>query len=216
VKAFSGLYAITPDLEETSELARRVALAIGGGATAVQYRNKTAPAALRFEQVWTLRQLCRHHGVPLIVNDHVALALEADADGVHLGATDGGIDEAKLRLGPHKIVGASCYDSIAQASRAVAQGADYLAFGSFFASRSKPAAVSASLQLLTDAKRRFSVPIVAIGGITSSNARLVIDAGADAIAVISAVFSARDIRAEALGLSSLFRHATHDWQRTAL
>lgn len=203
----AGLYAITPDLADTRELLRRSRAALNGGARVLQYRNKTADAALRREQATALQDLCASAGVPLIINDHLELALECGAAGLHLGGEDGDIAAARTRLGPQRLLGASCYDRIELAETAIAAGADHVAFGSFFASGVKPGAVRPPVDLITRAKSRFRIPVVAIGGITPHNAPQLIDAGADAVAVISAVFGAADITAAAREFQSLFeRH----------
>ncbi len=199
-----GLYALTPDEPDTAALVAAVRAAVAGGAAAVQYRSKRADAALRRAQAAALAALCREARVPLIVNDDLELALEVDAAGVHLGRDDGDLAAARRRLLPGKLLGASCYDRLDRAARAVAAGADYVAFGSVFASPTKPAAVRAPLALFGTAKRRLDVPLVAIGGITLANAREVVEAGADAIAVITALFEADDIAARARGFTALF------------
>jgi thiamine-phosphate pyrophosphorylase len=201
----SGLYAITPDEADTRALALRVEQAIAGGAGAVQYRNKIAAPALRREQALALLAKCRAAAVPLIVNDDVALAVAIGADGVHVGRDDAAVTEARARLGGDAIIGASCYDSLERAASAVAQGADYVAFGSFHASAIKPDAVRPPLSLLTQARARFDVNIVAIGGITADSARALVDAGAHAVAVISALFAAADIEAAARALVAATR-----------
>jgi len=189
-----GLYAITRDEPNTSKLVDLVEAALNGGAAVVQYRNKAADAALRRVQAEALASLCASHGAPLIVNDDVELALEVDAAGAHLGAADGGIAEARRRLGPGRLLGASCYDRLDLATEAVAAGASYIAFGSFFASSTKPAAVRAEPELIERAKRTLAVPVAAIGGITTGNAAPLIAAGADWLCVISALFDAPDLR----------------------
>jgi thiamine-phosphate pyrophosphorylase len=199
-----GLYALTPDEPDTAVLAAAVRSAVAGGAAAVQYRNKRADAGLRRAQAAALAGLCRAAGVPLIVNDDLELALEVDAAGVHLGRGDGDLAAARRRLPPGKLLGASCYDRLDRAVRAVAAGADYVAFGSVFASPTKPAAVHAPLTLFGAAKRRLEVPVVAIGGITLENARAVVEAGADALAVLTALFGADDVAARARGFTALF------------
>ena len=192
-RKLAGLYAITPDEPRTEILLRKVGQALAGGAAALQYRDKTATVELKLEQGRALAALCRAADATFIVNDDVALALALDADGVHLGADDGDLAEARRRLGPGKLLGASCYDRIELAAAAVQAGVDYLAFGSVFSSVTKPAAVRAPLALFAQAKRRFQLPLVAIGGINLQNAAQVFAAGADAVAVISAVFDAGDI-----------------------
>lgn len=200
----SGLYAVTPDDDDTGRLSARIKAALVGGAALIQYRNKRAPAALRREQASALLALCRQHHAPLIINDHLDLALELDADGVHLGGDDGSVSKARAMLGPHKLIGASCYNVMQKALAAEREGADYIAFGSFFASGVKPDAVHAPLDLLVEAKRRVSLPIVAIGGITLANASRLIAAGADMVAVISALFDAADIKIAAQQFNVLF------------
>lgn len=203
----AGLYAITPDLADTDELQRRVLAALRGGARVIQYRNKTASPTLRAEQARMLQFLCADSGVPLIINDHAALAAEIGAAGLHLGGEDGPLAAVRAALGPDLLLGSSCYDRIELAEAAIAAGADHIAFGSFFPSTVKPGAVRPPLDLLTRAKARFRVPVVAIGGITLENAPQLIAAGADAIAVISAVFSAPDVEKAAHAFQSLFRNS---------
>jgi thiamine-phosphate pyrophosphorylase len=199
-----GLYAVTPDAADTNLLVRQVSAALEGGVRLVQYRNKSASGALKLEQARALKALCSSRGAALIVNDHLDVALAVDADGVHLGGADGSASAARRALGPHKLVGISCYDSIECARGAQRDGADHVAFGSFFASRVKPGAVKAPIELLQQAKAELEVPIVAIGGITSENGRTLVAAGADALAVITAVFDAPDIAAAAARFAPLF------------
>ncbi len=203
--ALSGLYAVTPDLADTALLLAKSQAALAGGARLLQYRNKTADENLRREQAAALRELCRRYGAMMIVNDHVELAREIDADGVHVGADDAGVAATRTRLGRGKIIGATCYRDLRRAPAAVAQGADYVAFGSFFASAVKPGAVRAPLALLQQARREVAVPVVAIGGITLDNAAELIDAGAHAVAVISALFAAPDVEVAARKFCQLFR-----------
>lgn len=199
-----GLYAVTPDLADTTELSRLVAAALGGGAALVQYRNKHADADLRTAQAERLLSLCRNRGVPLIINDHLDLCLAIGADGLHLGGNDGDIAQARQALGD-KLLGVSCYASFERAQSAQALGADYVAFGSCFGSNTKPDAVRAPLTLLARAAQELAVPVVAIGGITIDNASLAIEAGADSIAVINALFAAADVRQTAARFSTLFQ-----------
>ncbi len=203
-QAISGLYAITPDTPDTLELLRKVRLALLGGARVVQYRNKVAARAMQLEQANALRELTHAFAVPLIVNDDVALALQVDADGVHLGGADGDVADARVLLGGGKLIGVSCYNRLPLAQVAMQQGADYVAFGSFFASMVKPQAVAATPALLRQARRELNVPVVAIGGITARNGAQLLVAGADALAVISAVFDAPDIEGAAKEFSNLF------------
>ncbi|QVL44791.1 MAG: thiamine phosphate synthase [Methylophilaceae bacterium] len=188
-----GLYAITPDTLDTEHLIAKVQSVLEGGVCLLQYRNKLADAALRLQQANALLRLCHSYSVPLIINDHVALCAEIDADGLHLGADDDQLIEARKLLGQHKIIGVSCYNQLVLAKKAQADGADYVAFGACFASSTKPKAPIAPLSLFAQAKQELHIPIVAIGGITLKNAQQVKQAGADVIAVISAVFNADSI-----------------------
>lgn len=207
-----GLYAITPDETDTAELLHKVRLALLGGARVLQYRNKIADAALRLQQANAMRELTREFAVPLIINDDSALAQKVDADGVHLGGADGSVADARAVLGSGRLIGASCYNRLALAHEAVRQGADYVAFGSFFVSTVKPDAVVATLDLLRQARRKLAVPLVAIGGITAENGAQLLEAGADALAVISAVFASPDIEGAAREFSNLFEQGNqHDF-----
>jgi thiamine-phosphate pyrophosphorylase len=193
-RRIAGLYAVTPDGVDTPRLADAVAAALDGGASTVQYRSKSPDAALREAQARALARVLAARGGIYIVNDDAALAHAVGADGVHIGADDGSIAAARALMGEDRLVGVSCYADLARAERAVLEGADYVAFGSFFASATKPAATRADAALLAQA-RTLGVPVVAIGGITQHNAASLIEAGADAVAVISAVFDHPDAAA---------------------
>lgn len=186
-----GVYLITPDEPDTARLLARTAPLLAAGATWLQYRNKTASDALRREQATALQALCAEHGVPLIVNDDPALAQAVGAAGVHLGGTDGDIPSARALLGADAIIGASCYDQLANAKQAVAAGASYVAFGAFFPTTTKVTTSRAHADLLRQSAA-LGVPRVAIGGLTPDNVGPIIDAGADLVAVVSSVFAAED------------------------
>ena len=200
----AGLYAITPDLADTPELLRKVRLALQGGASVLQYRNKTADAALQLLQASALRDLTREFDTAFIMNDDAALAAQVDADGVHLGGEDGSVAAARALLGATKIIGVSCYNRAALALAAVQQSADYVAFGAFFPSSVKPEAVKADVSMLRAARKEIAVPIVAIGGITQQNGAGLVQAGATSLAVISALWDVPDIEASANEFSTLF------------
>jgi thiamine-phosphate pyrophosphorylase len=206
----SGLYAITQETDNTAALLATVGAALHGGASVVQYRDKSGDIARQHEQASELLILCRQYGVPLIINDSLRLADLVDADGVHIGRDDGAIRESRLILGADKIIGVSCYQSIELAVNAQAAGADYVAFGSFFPSLTKPDAPLAEMALLQQATHQIHIPIVAIGGIALDNAGSLIDAGADAIAVISALFESEDIATKARQFADLFLAETED------
>jgi thiamine-phosphate pyrophosphorylase len=198
-----GLYVVTPDWRDTLKLVLAAKAALEGGARVLQYRNKVAAPSQRIEHAIALAALCQKFGATFIVNDHLDLALKVDADGVHLGADDGELAAARKKLGAGKLLGASCYDRLELAQAARNAGADHIAFGSIYASPSKPAAVRAPLDLFAQA-RSLGLPMVAIGGITADNAQAVVEAGADALAVISDIFDAPDIAARARQFGALF------------
>ena len=198
-----GLYAITPQTNDTATLVERSRACVEGGARVLQYRFKDLPAPLAREQARALTLVCRERGALVIVNDSIALAREVGADGVHLGRDDGGVREAR-REWPQGIIGMSCYADLARARAAAADGADYVGIGSVFVSSTKPGAARAPLALLAQARAASGLPVAAIGGITLGNARSAIDAGADMLAVISALFDAPDTRAAARQFASLF------------
>lgn len=195
-----GLYAITDG--PRADLVDACTAAIEGGAAVLQYRDKTSDHARRRGEASALAALCARYRVPLIVNDDVELAAEIGAAGVHLGEGDADIAAARSRLGSGAVIGVSCYDSLERA-RDLAAGAEYLAFGAFFASPTKPQARRATPDLLR-AARAFGKPLVAIGGITPDNAAPLIAAGADFVAVISGVFGPVDVADAARRYASLF------------
>ncbi len=207
IPALRGLYAVTPDDPLLPRLSALVRTALEGGVRLVQYRNKTAPAPLRRAQAAELLRICRAFGARLIINDDVWLAIEIGADGAHVGRDDapgGSLQAAREALGPHRLLGVSCYNQIALGEAAAAAGADYLAFGSVFDSPTKPAAVRAPLELLGEARRRFGLPVAAIGGIRLDNAPQAVAAGADLLAVITDLFDAMNIKARAEAYQTLW------------
>jgi len=197
----NGLYAITDGPRD--DLLAACEAAIDGGAVLLQYRDKTDDATRRLAEARALAELCARRRIALIVNDDIDLALASGAMGVHLGEDDGDIASARAKLGPCAIVGVSCYDSIDRARLLAAAGADYLAFGAFHPSPTKPNARTATPALLRQAKP-LGVPLVAIGGITAANGAALIEAGASYLAVISAVFGTRDVRGAARSFAALF------------
>jgi len=196
-----GLYAITPDIAETGALMRKVEQALGAGIAMLQYRNKIISKDKRLLQAKELAPLARGYGVPFIVNDDVEIALVVGANGVHIGKDDGDPALARSKL-PGKILGVSCYDDLAKAKTAVRAGANYVAFGSVFASATKPQAVRAPLSLF---QNDLGVPLCAIGGVTLENAPVLIAAGASLLAVLSDLFDAPDIGERAAQYRKLFQ-----------
>jgi len=201
-RALRGLYFVTPEAP-TGRL-ELVAAALRGGACLVQYRDKTSPSAQRLPEARAMQALCRAHDVWFLINDDLELAVAIGADGVHLGATDVSLPEARARLGPDAVLGASCYASLARAEQAVADGADYVAFGAMFPSPTKPQAVPATPGLLRAAKLQLPVAICAIGGITEDNAATVIAAGADMVAVVQGISSSPEPEAAAARIQAAF------------
>ena len=196
-----GLYAITPDTADTATLARKVEEVLKAGVAMLQYRNKMISKDKRLLQAKELAPLARGYGVPFIVNDDVDVALAVGANGAHLGGEDGDLAAARSKL-PGRILGASCYDSLAKAKAAIRAGANYVAFGSVFPSPTKPGAVRAPLTLFGN---ELGVPLCAIGGITLENAPVLVAAGASLLAVISDLFEAPDIAGRAAAYRQLFQ-----------
>lgn len=207
-----GLYAITAADAATSatQLTTQVEQAILGGARIIQYRCKIRDHHQRRQQAQLLSTLCQHYAIPLIINDDIKLARQVAAAGVHLGHDDAPLAEARRQLGDDAIIGISCYNQLDLACQAQAGGASYVAFGSFYASPTKPQAVTATTELLHQAAGRLSIPLVAIGGITPSNGAALISAGATALAVISGVFTQPDIAAAARRYAVLFSRQPAD------
>jgi len=199
-----GLYLVTPNWDDTEKLILATDAALGAGAALVQYRHKEAGPELRREQATALLALCRRHGRPLVINDHVDLCQAIDADGVHLGHTDGGVREARTLLGKDKIVGASCYGELALARAAVEAGASYVAFGGFYPSPVKKYTFVTPLALLDQARAEFKLPIVVIGGMTPDNAAPLVARGIDLVAAITSVYGSRDPAAAARAFGALF------------
>ena len=199
-----GLYAITPDMADLNTLIHKTQLVIEGGAFMVQYRSKIQDNAVKMQQCAAILRLCREYGVPCIVNDDVEMCRILEADGVHLGENDDNIAEVRLILGEDAIIGSSCYDQLDRAKQAQKEGATYVAFGAVFPTPTKPNAPRATLELLREAKHEIHIPIVAIGGITVNNAHDVIEAGVDAIAVITSLFEAKTIKETAETFLKMF------------
>lgn len=206
-----GLYGVTPEWDDTDKLLNAISAAASGGMVALQWRRKTAGADAGLVQVRRVAERCRKEGLLFIVNDDWRLASLIDADGVHLGREDGNVAQARLALGSDKIIGCSCYNQPALAADALKADVDYVAFGAMFPSSVKPDAVRATLEdirqgraIVESSHMKPRAAVVAIGGITADNAREVVEAGADSIAVISGLFESPDIRGTAARCSALF------------
>lgn len=199
-----GLYLVTPNWDDTERLLAATAAGLRGGAALVQYRHKDATPDLRHEQATALLALCRRHGRPLVINDHLALCMCIDADGVHLGARDATLREARLALGAAKIVGASCYGELALAHAAAAAGASYAAFGGFYPSPVKRYDFVTPPALLETARAALALPLVVIGGMTPANAAPLVARGADMVAAITSVYGDPDPEDAARRMQALF------------
>lgn len=199
-----GLYAITDDALLAHRLLPAVQAALSGGCRWVQYRSKCTNAQQRRREAAQLVELCRAHNASLLINDDVALAKTVGADGVHLGQDDMSLTEARRILGNQAIIGITCHNSLALAHTAQQDGANYVAFGRFFASQTKQSAPPADLSVLRAAKAQLAIPVVAIGGITLDNAPSVLQEGADMLAVVGDLFSAQNITARAQAYTALF------------
>jgi len=199
-----GLYLVTPDWDDTQKMLDVTEAGLRGGAAIVQYRHKTASPELRREQAALLQALCRQYGIPFIVNDFVELAIELDADGIHVGGTDAAVAQVRASVGPSKIVGASCYGSMQLARDAYQAGASYVAFGGFYPSRVKKYEVTTPPEIVAQAKKEIPVPNVVIGGMTQENAVPLVKQGADMVAAISSVYMVDDPEAAAREFARLF------------
>jgi thiamine-phosphate pyrophosphorylase len=204
-QSLRGLYAITDPLLCPNELLlTQVAKALAGGCRVVQYRDKHNDRSLQRTLAKALQALCRDHQALLIINDDLQLAHETGADGIHLGRDDPDPQTARRLLGDSALIGVSCYNRLALAQQAASQHVDYVAFGRFFPSSTKPQAVQANPDLLRQARESIDLPLVAIGGITPENGAPLIAAGADMLAVIHGIFGQPDVEAASRQLCSLF------------
>jgi len=199
-----GLYLVTPDWDDTDALIKATEIALAVGVDLLQYRHKTANGELRLEQASALLKLCRQHNVPFIVNDHIDLCIELDADGIHVGGTDASVAVVRTLIGKDKILGASCYCDFALAEQAQIAGASYVAFGGFYPSRVKKYEVSTPASIVSKAKSQLTLPVCVIGGMTPDNAKPLVKEGADMVAAISSVYSADDIATAVREFAALF------------
>ena len=204
--ALHGLYGITDAtlLPSTTRLTSAVEAALKGGMRILQYRDKQRSFTEQVEQALALKDLCVAYDALLIINDSVPLAKEVDAHGVHIGREDGALDIARDQLGPKAIIGCSCYNSIELAQQAQQEGADYVAFGRFFSSLTKPETKAVDIDIIQRARSVLNLPVCAIGGITTRNATQLITQGVDMVAVINDLFSAQDVEQKARQFSALF------------
>ena len=199
-----GLYLVTPDWDDTERLLAATDAALSGGAALVQYRHKHARPELRQEQGAALLALCRRHGRPLVINDHLDLCRTLDADGVHLGGTDTSIAQARFILGADKIVGASCYGQLELAQAAEQDGASYVAFGGFYPSPVKKYSFVTSPEIVDTWRAASALPLVVIGGMTPANAEPLAARGAHMVAAITSVYGDADPAGAAQRFTRLF------------
>ena len=199
-----GLYLVTPNWDDTERLLEVTEQALQEGVALLQYRHKSADAALRREQAGALLLLARKYGVPFIINDFIELCEELDADGLHVGGTDMSVAEARARLGKQKLVGASCYGDLQLARKAQLGGASYMAFGGFYPSLVKQYPVTTDPDIVLQAKRELALPCVVIGGMTPDNAAPLVTRGADLVAAISSVYLADDVAPAVQQFNALF------------
>ena len=204
LRHIQGIYAITPEMHDDAALLILVEQALAGGVRILQYRHKNLSPTQVMHQALACQDLCKKANALFVVNDSANFAAQIGANACHLGRDDGSVAAARDAL-PDGIIGVSCYNDLARAHKLAHEGANYLAFGAAFKSSVKPNAPHADLSMFKAARAAFKLPIVAIGGITLANAPMLIDAGVDAIAVISNLFSAPDVEARARAFSSLFK-----------
>ena len=200
-----GLYAITPEEKNLSILSSQVESCIKGGAKFIQYRAKKLSKIEQKEQAVKIKMICDYYKIPLIINDDIELCRILDADGVHLGDNDESLEKARLLLGPSKIIGVSCYSSIDRVEKAINEGATYVALGACFPTITKPNAPIVKIDLIALVLKKFKIPVVAIGGINLENVELLINRGISSIAVVNALFKAKDIEGTARQFSSLIK-----------
>lgn len=200
-----GLYAITDErLIAEERFTEAIEAALQGGASIIQYRDKSDDHQKRIQQATSLRELCTEYDAICIINDDIELAKTINADGVHLGQDDTALANARSRLGEDAIIGISCYNDIELALTAEKNSADYVAFGTMFSSPTKPDAVTAGPDIISQAKKQLRVPVCAIGGINDENIHQLVQQQSDMAAVISSLFAADDIRHSARLLSKHF------------
>lgn len=207
--SLSGLYLIT-DPCWGKLLFNKIESALQGGCRLVQYRNKLASEPQAEAESRDLLALCQHYNTPLLINDNHSLAARINADGVHLGQGDADCVQVRRQLGPNKIIGVTCHDQLPLARQAQEDGADYVAFGRFFPSETKPEAGHAPLSLISEAKQQLDVPVVAIGGITLDNAPSITSLGADMLAVSHSLLSAGNCNKQAEAFARSFSSSIHN------
>ena len=200
----NGIYAITPDWEDTRQLIIKTEELLSNKINLLQYRNKKASKQLRMTQAKELQALCHHYQVPFIINDDYELCGILNADGIHLGKDDITIEEVRDRLGNDIIVGISCYNDFERVNEMMTTNCDYIALGACFPTNTKPNAPHASLNFLENVVEISIKPVVAIGGINLDNCVPIINSGVNAIAMINALYSTDKVSDKILEIKRKF------------
>ena len=200
----NGIYAITPDWEDTRQLIIKTEELLSNKINLLQYRNKKASKQLRMTQAKELQALCHHYQVPFIINDDYELCGILNADGIHLGKDDITIEEVRGRLGNNIIVGISCYNDFERVNEMMTTNCDYIALGACFPTNTKPNAPHASLNFLENVVEISIKPVVAIGGINLDNCLPIINSGVNAIAMINALYSTDKVSDKILEIKRKF------------
>ena len=182
-----GLYGITPNKDLNISLIKSAIKK--HKVNILQYRHKTRDEKIKLEEAKYLLALCKEHNTLFIVNDDINLCEKVGADGVHLGKNDIQINYARKQLGEELIIGVSCYNSPERAIEAQNIGANYVAFGSIFNSKTKPNAPHCPLSIIENIKNKINIPIVGIGGITFENQKYAYDAGCNSVAMLDGLFN---------------------------
>lgn len=199
------LYAVTDRAWVGKQtLYQQVESALQGGITMLQLREKNIAHDDFLTEANEMKQLCQHYNVPLIINDDIEIAIQANADGLHIGQDDCPVRQARATLGSDKILGVSA-QTVEQAVAAERDGADYLGVGAIFTTATKQDAASVSIDTLTQICKSVKIPVVAIGGIDVDNTPLLLPTGICGIAVVSAIFAADNITAACEKLNQILR-----------
>lgn len=191
--AIKGIYAITPDQSNSKILFKQVEACCVGGIDVLQYRSKTLSRKKRFEQAREIKSITDEYKIPLIINDDIDICIQLDAFGIHLGKDDESIKDARVALGANKYIGLSCYNEIDRVEMAIKNKADYVALGACFKTKTKPKAPIVSIKMIKMVTQKYSVPIVAIGGVTLDNISILKKNGIQCFALINSIFSSKDI-----------------------
>ncbi|MCH8534376.1 MAG: thiamine phosphate synthase [Flavobacteriaceae bacterium] len=190
-----GIYAITDEiLTPNTSIVSQVEAALKGGARIIQLRNKSAQDKDLIKTATQLQALCVKHKATFFINDRVELAQKIGADGVHIGYSDLGVKETRELISPTVLIGVSCYGDIERAKQAIKDGADYVAFGAFYPSKTKPKAAVVDFKVIAQAKKELGVPVCVIGGINEDNIKEIAAYQPDMFSLVSDIFEAKNIQ----------------------